>query len=122
MSDYTPTTREVREGYASCAGFDRWLAKYVRQVEADASGPCNHEHATERLAHTTLLDRDSARALLDVLAAYRVDGIAEAWDRGYTSGHSRAMRRMSDEPNVEPGVNPYRTALSEPTEGESHEH
>ena len=33
---------------------------------------------------------------------------AAAWDEGYTSGHSRAMRRMSDEPNVEPGVNPYR--------------
>jgi hypothetical protein len=31
-----------------------------------------------------------------------------AWDDGYTAGHSRAMRRMSDEPNVEPAVNPYR--------------
>ena len=32
---------------------------------------------------------------------------AEAWKRGYTSGHSRAMRRMSDEPNVAPAPNPY---------------
>lgn len=33
---------------------------------------------------------------------------AEAWDEGYTSGHSRAMRRMSDEPSVAPAINPYR--------------
>ena len=33
---------------------------------------------------------------------------SEAWDEGYRSGHSRAMRRMSDEPGVAPGVNPYR--------------
>lgn len=33
---------------------------------------------------------------------------AAAWDRGYTSGHSRAMRRMSDEPDVERAKNPYR--------------
>ncbi len=32
---------------------------------------------------------------------------AEVWQEGYVSGHSRAMRRMSDEPNVEPGTNPY---------------
>lgn len=38
---------------------------------------------------------------------------AEGWDRGYVSGHSRAMRRMSDEPGVEPGVNPYREARDE---------
>lgn len=31
-----------------------------------------------------------------------------AWDEGYTSGHSRAMRYMSDEPNVAPASNPYR--------------
>jgi predicted phage tail protein len=45
-------------------------------------------------------------------AALRAE-VADAWDRGYTSGHSRAMRRMSDEPNVEPGSNPYRAALPE---------
>ena len=44
-----------------------------------------------------------------LLAAHPVT-IAEAWDRGYTSGQSRTMRKMSDEPNVKPGVNPYRLA------------
>lgn len=33
--------------------------------------------------------------------------LEQAWDKGYASGHSRAMRRMSDEPNVAPAVNPY---------------
>lgn len=33
---------------------------------------------------------------------------AAAWGVGYKSGHSRAMRHMSDEPGVEPGKNPYK--------------
>lgn len=33
---------------------------------------------------------------------------ADAWDEGYKSGRSRAMRQMSDEPDVKPGKNPYR--------------
>ncbi|UUW88371.1 hypothetical protein [Pimelobacter simplex] len=34
--------------------------------------------------------------------------IAErAWDEGYGSGHSNAMRRMSDEPNAPTTPNPY---------------
>jgi len=32
---------------------------------------------------------------------------AEAWDEGYTSGHSNAMRRMSDEPDAPTTPNPY---------------
>jgi hypothetical protein len=35
--------------------------------------------------------------------------LAVAWDRGYTSGHSNAMRQMSDEPDAPPTPNPYRT-------------
>lgn len=31
-----------------------------------------------------------------------------AWDEGYTSGHSNAMRRMSDEPDAPTTPNPYR--------------
>lgn len=34
--------------------------------------------------------------------------VAVAWDEGYTSGHSNAMRRMSDEPNAPTTPNPYR--------------
>ena len=33
---------------------------------------------------------------------------AHAWDQGYTSGHSNAMRRMSDEPNAPTTPNPFR--------------
>lgn len=31
----------------------------------------------------------------------------EAWRQGYASGHSRAMRMMTDEPMVQDAVNPY---------------
>jgi hypothetical protein len=32
---------------------------------------------------------------------------AEAWDEGYRSGLSNAMRRMSDEPDAPTTTNPY---------------
>lgn len=35
------------------------------------------------------------------------EALAEAWDQGYASGHSNAMRRMSDEPNAPTTLNPY---------------
>ncbi len=31
----------------------------------------------------------------------------EAWNQGYTSGHSNAMRKMSDEPDAPTTPNPY---------------
>lgn len=34
--------------------------------------------------------------------------LAQAWEEGYTSGHSNAMRQMSDEPNAPKSSNPYR--------------
>jgi hypothetical protein len=55
--------------------------------------PC---HARDLLAH------------MDHLTAERDAAVADAWDRGYTSGHSNAMRRMSDEPDAPTSPNPYR--------------
>jgi hypothetical protein len=57
------------------------------------------EHASEWAEHVAA-----------ELAAAGYGNMADAWDMGYTSGHSRAMRMMSDEPKVEPGTNPYRGA------------
>ena len=31
----------------------------------------------------------------------------EAWEQGFASGHSNAMRRMSDEPDAPIPTNPY---------------
>lgn len=31
----------------------------------------------------------------------------DAWDQGYRSGYSNAMRQMSDEPNAPRTVNPF---------------
>lgn len=42
------------------------------------------------------------------LAALLAEVRAEGWDKGYTSGHSNAMRRMSDEPDAPTTPNPYR--------------
>lgn len=42
------------------------------------------------------------------VARMLADARAEAWDKGYTSGHSNAMRRMSDEPDAPTSPNPYR--------------
>ena len=68
---------------------------------------------------TSLLAPDPDQPLLDAIAAEVLRQKADAWDEGYTSGHSRAMRRMSDEPNVEPGTNPYRAATPPTTTEET---
>lgn len=45
------------------------------------------------------------------LAAHDAEVKAEAWDEGWNSGTSRAMRRMSDEPTLPlKPTNPYRAA------------
>jgi hypothetical protein len=36
------------------------------------------------------------------------NALAAAWEKGYTSGHSNAMRQMSDEPNAPKSPNPYK--------------
>ena len=52
--------------------------------------------------------RHVADALAPVVARWLAEARAEAWDEGYRSGHSNAMRRMSDEPNAPTTPNPYR--------------
>jgi hypothetical protein len=47
------------------------------------------------------------------MKARRAD-LAEAWERGYTSGHSNAMRQMSDEPDAPTTVNPYLDTAVQP--------
>lgn len=49
-----------------------------------------------------------ATALSHHLDPTTADIATQAWDEGYASGHSNAMRRMSDEPNVVSTPNPYR--------------
>lgn len=41
--------------------------------------------------------------------------LVQAWQVGYTSGHSRAMRRMSDEPDVHDATNPF--TAPQPSDG-----
>lgn len=82
MTEYTPTTEQIRDRYIQ------------PQSQAEALHPDAHY----------ILSEEFGRWLNKV----RTEAKAEAWDEGYTSGHSRAMRRMSDEPNVPPATNPYR--------------
>ncbi len=49
----------------------------------------------------------------DRLQGFFLQVAQKAWDEGYTSGHSRAMRHMSDEPGVSRGVNPYCAMIAE---------
>lgn len=44
----------------------------------------------------------------NVLAPHVMVLLAQAWGQGYASGHSNAMRRMSDEPDAPTSPNPYR--------------
>ena len=77
------------------------------------------EKAEAKAARFAGLLGHQSRTLTDTIAAETIRQKADAWDEGYTSGHSRAMRRMSDEPNVEPGTNPYRAATPPTTTEET---
>ena len=77
------------------------------------------EKAEAKSARFAGLLAHQSRTLTDTIAAEVLRQKADAWDEGYTSGHSRAMRRMSDEPNVEPGTNPYRAATPPTTTEET---
>ena len=58
-----------------------------------------------------LLVGTSCRGYLAELAHWIEEAKAEAWAQGFASGKSRAMRAMSDEPNLSLNVpNPYRKA------------
>lgn len=85
---------EVAWDAGNAKGLDGWTGP-ERGSEPD-------DHAIQQRAR--IVDR-----LTEELEPTLVATAADAWDKGYTSGHSRAMRRMSDEPNVEPGTNPYRS-------------
>lgn len=96
MSDVTPTPAQIEWALANSECAESYSNTSVGRV----THGCVH-HGNEWPCPVAL-------DLATKVAALVRDERAEAWDRGYTSGHSRAMRRMSDEPNVEPGVNPYR--------------
>ena len=57
---------------------------------------------------------DHAASVVEAIVAREVAAAkAEAWDEGYRSGFSNAMRRMSDEPGAPTTLNPHRAALGE---------
>lgn len=95
---------------------------YKRAIHAEAERGAladRAEKAEAKAARFAGLLGHQSRTLTDAIAAETIRQKADAWDEGYTSGHSRAMRRMSDEPNVEPGTNPYRAATPPTTTEET---
>jgi hypothetical protein len=57
-----------------------------------------------------LLVGTSNRGYLAEVAVMLEEAKAEAWQQGFATGKSRAMRHMSDEPNLPlTAPNPYRT-------------
>ena len=84
MSEIVPTTEDVKFAYIDRRGFVSFL-----QSDYEVTDESSSEEFDRWFANVIRLAK------------------AEAWSEGYISGHSRAMRRMSDEPNVDPGVNPY---------------
>jgi hypothetical protein len=59
------------------------------------------------------------RHVAELLAARVADAAAAAWDQGMRTGSSRAMRHMSDEPDLPLASavdNPYRAALAPPVD------
>lgn len=59
--------------------------------------------------------------ILDTIDSITTEAEAKAWQRGYNSGLSNAMRRMSDEPDAPTTSNPFDRLVEEmgPVSGES---
>ena len=117
MTDYTPTTEVIRHAVAfprerlgeprpiKPEAFDRWLEQVKAEARAGALAdagllaqpfPTRAEIAEEPTGLPIGFDRWLEQVK------------SEAWDEGYTSGRSNAMRRMSDEPKAPLTRNPYR--------------
>lgn len=64
-------------------------------------------HGSDELDPEEFSD-DIPAAVKAAIEALVQEARAVAWQEGYTSGHSNAMRRMSDEPNAPSTPNPYR--------------
>lgn len=117
MTDYEALLAEARAAVAD----DIDLARQMLGRRGGKTTLARHADLTNRLA-------DALRDLNDGLAVARANltralgiaeeanndcrrwaaGAARAWDEGYATGHSRAMRRMSDEPEAPDASNPYR--------------
>ena len=108
MSDYVPSTEDVRSDATQLMNtddFDRWLEQVKAEARAGALAdagllaqpfPTRAEIAEEPTGLPIGFDRWLEQVK------------SEAWDEGYTSGRSNAMRRMSDEPKAPLTRNPYR--------------
>ena len=119
MSDYTPTTEDIRAGweYATAvigdegtAQFDRWLA----EVKAKEREDCvNHvkflycSHSMEYRPYQEAVD-DIVEVLTgkedgsDVFDKWLAEVKAQIWDEAYTEGYRHGTC------DVEPSDNPYR--------------
>ena len=98
-SDRDTTQPPAPQAGASVEALREAVQHDIYVLEANAPDPSvdDYTNVAVRAVEHWLAQRD---------AAVR----AEAWDEGYTAGHSNAMRRMSDEPNAPTSPNPYRFA------------
>lgn len=85
--------------------------KDTRAVDTGANlaqAVIDHFHCPDDKHSSWWLNTDELRhAFAPILAAHESQARAEAWDEGYRSGSSNAMRRMSDEPSAPKTANPY---------------
>lgn len=68
----------------------------------------------ERLTRSNNRLAQMVKASSDRLQESARELMAQGWERGYTAGHSIAMRRMSDEPGAPTPPNPYRQPINLP--------
>jgi hypothetical protein len=88
------------------------MAEVLAEHRYDAEKRTLHQHCTCGWFGKVLADDFAAHQAAALSAAgfgLVADAKAEAWDHGFASGKSRAMRAMSDEPSLPlTAPNPYR--------------
>lgn len=111
LPEVCPMSTEFRDTLAAAIGGCMIIRQSMSQVadQLIASGIVADPTVVEsQVRHARSVGTANAtRNFQDSLPVAMRQVQEAAWDQGYTSGHSNAMRRMSDEPNAPTTVNPY---------------
>lgn len=108
------TPEQSHENWLRHKEADGWVYGEVKDEQAKTH-PCMVPYAD--LPPEQRVKDDVFTGIVRAMAGLDVEPV-KAWDQGYASGSSNAMRRMSDEPSAPKTPNPYRTTVVSPEGGE----
>ncbi|AYN57844.1 hypothetical protein HOU49_gp57 [Arthrobacter phage Eileen] len=109
MNQISDKLDQIEERINYCRTYNFGMAKADKLAHDDAPALVGEVRRLRKALAGHLFDGESLSTREAIRAELLKELQAEAWDRGFASGKSRAMRHMSDEPNLPlTAPNPYR--------------